>query len=183
MDDTRDVPEEVTEQITESAENAQQAENAEVDQVAENAAELAEEVAPTPSDNRALSQINMETLINRYVADLEKLRDELKSHKEMLEDAFRNDPKYAEQDEKVKAETRKRTEIKQNIIKQPSIAQLDEKVKHVKEEIKDTQAGLSAQLQQYYQSTGMNQIVSENGEVREIVVVTKLVKKGGKHSP
>ncbi len=121
--------------------------------------------------------LQLETLIKRYLGDLEKLRVQMKSQKEMFEDAFNNDPVYAEQAEKVKQETRKKTEIRQKMVKQPALADLQSKLNYTKDQIKDAQDALSGYLREFYQSTGINQIVGDDGDVREIVIVTKLVKK------
>lgn len=139
---------------------------------------------PTTAMASGVSErLNLESMINRFVGDIEKLRAELKTKKAMLDDAFNNDPEYAAADEKVKEMTRAKTVIKQKILKEPAVELNDKEVKRVKEEIKDAQAGLSSYLQKYYQTAGTNQIVGEDGEVREIVIVTKLVKKSSKYNP
>lgn len=129
------------------------------------------------------NKLNLEAMINRYVGDIEKLREKLKTQKDMLEDSFNNNSEYAEAAEKVKETTRVRTGIKQKILKDPPVAFVFEKVKEIKNEIKDAQEALSGYLQKYFQTVGMNQITGDDGEVREIVVVTKLVKKSSKYRP
>lgn len=136
--------------------------------------------ANIPSDTAASTRINLESVIHRYVADTEKLREQMKTQKEMLEAAFQNDVTYAQQDEVVKAEVKKKNEIKQKILKTPVVAMVNDKIKQHREEIKNTQEILSQYVQKYQESTGLNQIMSEDGEVREIVVVTKLVRKSSK---
>lgn len=128
-------------------------------------------------DPLATNRLNLETLINRYVGDIDKLREQLKAQKEMLEASFQNDPVYAETAEKVKEATRAKTAVKQTISKQASVAVVTDKVKSLKEEVKDAQDHLSALVQQYFRETGANQFTGDDGEIREIVIVTKLVKK------
>jgi hypothetical protein len=125
----------------------------------------------------------LETMINRYVGDIEKMREQFKTQKSMFDDAFNNDPDYATQDQKVKEENRKKTEIKQRILKQPAVADLFSRLKNMRDEIKDTQDTLSQLLQQYYEQTGTTQITGDDGEIREIVFVRKLVKKNSKYNP
>lgn len=145
--------------------------------------EVALQPIPTaniPSDTAASTRINLESMIHRYVADTEKLHEQMKTQKEMLEAAFQNDATYAQQDAVVKTEVKKKNEIKQKILKTPAVAMVNDKVKQLKEEIKNTQEILSQYVRKYQESTGLNQIMSEDGEVREIVVVTKLVRKSSK---
>lgn len=135
------------------------------------------------SDTEAATRINLESMIHRYIVDTEKLREQMKTQKEMLEAAFQNDATYAQQDAVVKAEVKKKNEIKQKILKTPAVAMVNDKIKQLREEIKNTQEVLSQYVQKYQESTGLNQIMSEDGEVREIVIVTKLVRKSSKRSP
>lgn len=140
------------------------------------------EVAKT--DNPQLdNRLNLESLINRYVGDIEKLREQLKTQKDMLEDAFNNNPEYAEASQKVKDATKLRTGIKQKILKDDAVAFTADKVNGIRDEIKDAQDALSGYLQKYFQTVGTNQITGDDGEIREIVVVTKLVKKSSKYKP
>ncbi|QQG43999.1 MAG: hypothetical protein HYW86_04005 [Candidatus Roizmanbacteria bacterium] len=137
----------------------------------------------TGANNQVAGRLNLESLINRYIADIKKSQDSLKMQKDMLEDSFNNDTEYKAQADKVKDATKIKTGIKQRIMKDPSVALLDDKVKSIKEEIKDMQQALSGYVQQYYQTSGTNQIIGDDGEVREIVVVTKLVKRSSKFNP
>lgn len=135
------------------------------------------ETAVQPVANGVANRLNLEALINRYVGDIEKVREQLKAQKEMLEANFQNDPVYAEADEKVKEATRAKTAVKQTISKQAAVAVVADKVKALKEDMKDAQDHLSALVQQYFKETGMNQVTGDDGEIREIVIVTKLVRK------
>lgn len=136
-----------------------------------------------PINTQVDNRFNLESMINRYVGDIDKLREQLKTQKDMLEDAFNNNPEYAQASEKVKEVTRVRTGMKQKILKDPPVAFVSEKVKEIKNEIKDAQEALSGYLQKYFQTVGTNQITGDDGEVREIIVVTKLVKKSSKYRP
>ncbi len=145
--------------------------------------EVALQPVPTvdvPSDNAVAARLNLEGMIHRYLSDIEKIRGQMKTQKEMLEAAFQNDATYAQQDAVVKAEMKKKNEIKHKILKTPAVAIVNDKVKQLREEIKDAQEALSQYVQKYQESTGLNQIMSEDGEVREIVIVTKLVRKSSK---
>lgn len=121
--------------------------------------------------------INMEGLIKNHLVALDRLAEELKKHKDMLDDIFTNDETYqqhlkqAEEANKVKAQTRTQ------VLKQPQAADLDKKVKEFKMEIKEHQNSLSDYLQEYQRMSGVNEIENDKGEMLEIVYSAKLIKK------
>lgn len=121
--------------------------------------------------------INMEGLIKNHIASIDKLSQEVKKLKEMLDDIFKNDPTYQQHDEKVKEATKVRQTTKQQILKRPQAADLDEKIKSLKSQLKENQTSLSDYLQEYQRLSGVNEIEGDDGEIREIVYVAKLVKK------
>lgn len=131
----------------------------------------------TSGENAAVSQINLESLINRYLKDMDGVREKLKMQKTMLEDACNNDAGYAEANQKVKDATKVRNGIRQKIQKQPAIVNVTNEITKLKEDMKDLQEGLSQYLQQYQLQSGNNQFTGEGGEVLEIVVSRKVVRK------
>lgn len=128
-------------------------------------------------ENAAVSQINLESLINRYLKDIDGVREKLKMQKTMLDDAFNNDAGYAEANQKVKDVTKVRTGIKQKIQKQPAIVNVTNEINGLKEEMKDMQDGLSQYLQQYQLQSGNNQFTGEGGAMLEIIVSRRVVRK------
>jgi hypothetical protein len=52
-------------------------------------------------------------------------------------------------------------------------------MREYKEEVKDITEGLSSYLQQYKELSGSNQLTRDNGEVVEIISVTKFTKRKG----
>lgn len=132
-------------------------------------------VSEAPKDGEVL--INMEGMIKNYIASIDKLSDEAKKLKEMLDDIFANDPVYQEHLEKAKEATKLKTATKLQILKQPQAADLNEKIKSLKSQIKESQESLSDYLQEYQRMSGVNEIEGEDGEVREIIYTAKLVKK------
>lgn len=136
--------------------------------------------ATDPGEGAGTAQtlISLESLIKRYIGDIDKLRDQLKTQKDMHNDTFNNDPEYATATQKVKEVARVKAAAKQKIQKQPSVVALNERINELKEEIKDMHETLSSYLEQYKSMSATNQIVDDNGAAHEIVTVTKLVKKG-----
>src|SRR3989344_5866843 len=121
--------------------------------------------------------LNMEGLIKGLIAQNEKLADEAKKNKEMLDDIFANDPTYQEHSEKAKEAAKIKGKNKKENLKRPQAAELDAKVKSLKSQIKENQASLSDYLQEFARMSGVNEIEGEDGEVREIVYTAKLIKK------
>ncbi|MDO8497704.1 MAG: hypothetical protein Q7S61_04125 [bacterium] len=124
-----------------------------------------------------LSVLEIENIINGYIADLEKLKGDMKVQRDMFNDAFNNDAEYAEQQKKVKEATRIKSGIKQRILKQPAVALVADKLKSMKEEMADVEDAMSSYLEKYRAIANTNQIMGTDGEMREIVYVAKLVKK------
>ncbi|NTU73197.1 hypothetical protein HGB07_03440 [Candidatus Roizmanbacteria bacterium] len=149
-----------------------------------------EEVTPevslsieTMSSGEPLTVSSLESLINRYIASIEKLRTELKENNNMFNSTFDNDAVYRELAEKAKEATKNKTALKQQMMKQPATAMLADKLKNMKEELKDLQLSLSDYLQEYQRLANTNLIEGTDGEMREIIKVFKLIKKSGQNRP
>ena len=123
--------------------------------------------------------MDLTSLIKRYLVDIEKLKQELKTQNEMLSDAINNDKNYSEHNQQVKDWLKKRNAVKQTLIKQPAVEAIVAKQKELKFQIKDFQNALSRYLERYYQVAKTNILEDDNGDLREIIPVYKLVKKKG----
>lgn len=121
--------------------------------------------------------VNMEGMIKSHISELDKLNEELKKHKEMLDDIFKNDEILQDHSEKAKEAGRIKQNTKKQILKKPEASDLDNKIKSLRSQIKETKAALSDYLQEYARLSGVNEIKGDDGEVREIVYVATLVKK------
>lgn len=139
-----------------------------------------EPVSPTGDGEQATVLLSLEQLIKSHIASIDKLRDESRKHKQMLEDAFMNDQVYQEHLKIAKEATKQKTATKQQIMKQPANIVLSNKIKSMSTELKEKQMALSDYLLEYQRMTGVNEIEGEDGEVREIVNVAKVVKKASK---
>lgn len=128
-------------------------------------------------ENQAVALLSIEELIKSNVAALDKLSTELKQIRNMFEDSFNNDPVYREHAEQAKEAAKVKNTTRQQIIKQPSIAAMNEKIKGLRVEMKERQMSLSEYLAEYYRMTGNNEVEGQDGEVREIVNEFRLVKK------
>ncbi len=130
-----------------------------------------------PGNDQVVGLLNLEELIRNHIDSIDKLRDELKQAREMFDDSFNNDPTYREHLEKVKDVTKAKNSVRQQIVKQPSVATLEQKVKDLRFDVNEQSKTLSDLLQDYKEQTGATSIETRNGQVLEIVSTSKLVRK------
>lgn len=167
--------------VLEDAEGTEVVETNEEKRIAQ-AAEVEAEIekpARYATPNATSTLLNLESLINGYLVDLEKLQEKLKTQKDMFNDSFNNDAEFSQIMQKVKEVNRVKAVAKQRIMKLPNIIEVANKMREYKEEMKDIQQGLSSYLQQYKEISGSNKLTRDNGEVVEIVSITKFVRRRG----
>lgn len=147
---------------------------------------LQEENSNTPFDEGAeadevsenvMSLLDIQDAINTRLKKLENLKEDLRPHKEMLDSIFANDEDYNEKSEIAKNASKAKSEAKKRILRQPQAAELNAKIEDIKNEGKDLQESLSYYLREYQRMTGANEFESEDGELRQIVYIAKLVRK------
>lgn len=132
---------------------------------------------PISGEDQAATLLNLEDLIKNHIESIDKLKVELRQQREMLEDSFINNPTYHENDEKVKDVTKARNSVRQEIAKQPSVANLAQKVKDLRFDMNEKSKTLSDLLQDYIEQTGATQIETRDGKVLEIIRTSKLVRR------
>lgn len=142
--------------------------------------EVVESSESNQNDSAATVLMNLEGMIKSHISSIDKLKVELDKHSEMLKDIFDNDPTYKNHSDKAKEASRIKTATKQQILKQPQAADLNVKVKSFKSQIKELQDALSDYLREFQRMSGVSEIEGEDGEVREIVYVAKLVRKSSR---
>ena len=121
--------------------------------------------------------LELENLIKTYLTRIDQLKEELKQKREMLEDALSGDTVYQEHSEKAKEANKIKSATKQQILKQPALAELSERVKELAFDVKEQTAMLNDYVAQFQKASGATQIETESGEVLEIVSVYKLVRR------
>lgn len=131
-------------------------------------------------ENSASVLINMESMIKNLISSFDRLRDELEKHQGMLDDIFNNDSTYQEHSQQVKEAAKIKSATKRQILKQPQAADLNNKIKSLKSQIKESKEGLSDYLGEYQKMSGISEIEDEDGEIMEIIYVPKLVKKSSR---
>lgn len=151
----------------------------EIDDSVEVEEENTDEDDDSPKTASGLSRLELESLIQRYMDDVEKLKNEIKTQKEMYNASFENDAEYVQADEAAKEAKKKVAGAKQRITQQPAVKDAEARMSELKDEMKDVQDAISGLAEQYQQVAGTNQIVQDDGQVLEIVRNFKVIRKKG----
>jgi DNA repair exonuclease SbcCD ATPase subunit len=137
-------------------------------------------VSDTPDVTEVDVLMSLEEMIKNNIESIDKLRNELKQQREMFEDSFNNNPTYRENSERVKEVNKVKSTTRQQIMNQPSVLQLANKIKSARAEIKERQGALSDYLKEYQRMTGATEIEGRDGKIREIVNDAKLIVRSDK---
>jgi len=121
--------------------------------------------------------LNLESMIKSSVRTIELQKTELRKFKEMIESVLQNSETYRLHNENAKQAAKIKSTTKAEIMKLPQNAAVAGKAKELSQSIKEMEDGLSEYLSEYTRMSGTNEIEGEDGEVREIVYVPKLIKK------
>lgn len=121
--------------------------------------------------------LELEQMIKTNVATLDRNKAELKKLREMLESALLNDEPYRTATEKSKEAAKEKSKAKLNVMQNPATKQIADKVKDMMLENKELILAQSEYLREFARLSGTNEIETEDGEVREIIYIAKLVKK------
>ncbi len=135
---------------------------------------------PTETNEAVTSLFAIENLIKTHISHIDTVKLEMSKQVEMFNDILNNDPGYKKAADEGKEVNKKKAEAKQNVLKSPSNASLNQKIKDMRTELKELKGALSAYLQQYQKIADTDQIESEDGEVRQIVYNAHLVKLSGR---
>ncbi|MFZ3301128.1 MAG: hypothetical protein WA152_00255 [Microgenomates group bacterium] len=123
------------------------------------------------------TQLSVESLIKTLISRIARVKEDLKPVKEMLSDLLNNNEKYQLADNEAKEASKKKSTIKKEILSTPEGKMASSKVDELKNDLKEAQEALSTYLAEYQKLTGSSEIEGEDGELRKIVYVAKLVKK------
>lgn len=129
-----------------------------------------------PETSAAESLARVVNLIQNANTSIEKLKEEISTNKDMLEDALNNDPDYRREFDKAKEAAKVRNELKKRIMLQPELMSINTKMKNQKTHLKELKETLSEYLQEYQRQTGSKTIEDSNGELNQIISSARLVK-------
>lgn len=133
--------------------------------------------SPQAENSEAVILLNMEGLIKSNISKLDKLSEELKKQNEMVQSVLDNDAIYKEHSEKSKEAAKIKGNTKKEILKRPEVSHVVQKVNELKSEIKEIKESQSSYLSEYQRLSGSNEIETDDGSVRQIIYVAKLVKR------
>ncbi len=136
--------------------------------------------AGAPNDNGATVLLELERTIKNHISDIDRKKVELKKQREMMESALLNDETYRTHTEEAKKAAKVKGQTKLQILQLPENRKLSENVKDLASEIRELNGALSDYLREYQRMSGSSEIETDDGEVREIVYVAKLVKKASR---
>lgn len=129
------------------------------------------------SDTDAASTlITITNLIQNYISQINDTQAKLKEHRQMIDDALNNDETYKKHSDEAKAATKIKLGTKKQIMNQPNMRELAEKVKDLSADLKAAKESLSQYLTQYRELSGSNQFEDGKGEVLDIVYTARLVR-------
>lgn len=131
----------------------------------------------TTAPDLVTNTLNLTETINSFLTQVDRLKEEVGKYKDMLDSIYENDPTYQQHDAAVREATKIRSATKKQIQKMPQAADLANKVVDMRQQIKDLNTDLSEVLQQYEKATGLRQIESSDGQIRQIIYTARLVKK------
>jgi hypothetical protein len=134
----------------------------------------------TPDAQKAEMVMRLDQLIKGYLTDVKKMREKMKSHKEILDSAFQNDASYQEIDQEVRDLNKKKLEIKQRILSQKANVEVKEEMMNISDEIKEAQFALSDYLKEYERLTHATEFETDDGELLQILHEVKLKKRSNK---
>lgn len=134
-------------------------------------------------ENDAVLLLKIEEMIKTHMSQIDSLQEEITKYRDMFNDIFINDETFQEHDKVAKEASRIRSNTKKQIMKRGDVADTFNKLQDFRLEQKELQEGLSDYLREYQRLSGSNEIEGEDGEIREIIYVAKLVRRSPKFKP
>jgi len=131
------------------------------------------------SVSEANTLYNVESAIKLRNQRLTEIKEKQKQLNEMLSSYLDNNDEYREAAKLAKEAASKKGAIKQRLLSLPESQDLPTKLLEVKEEKAELTESLSYYLAEYQRLSGTNEFEDENGDLKQIVFVAKLVKRSG----
>jgi len=144
-------------------------------QVIEEASEVV--IDQNPQSGNAEIVLSLENMIKNHITSLDGLAEQIRKHREMVDSAFENSEVFKKHNETAKEALKVKNTTKQEILKQPAMVELSNKLKSLQAEYKERMQELSSLLPEYQRLSGLNIIETDDGAEREIVTTAKLVKR------
>jgi hypothetical protein len=139
-------------------------------------ADVVEETQTPSTQNGANVLIELESMIKSHISGIDSRKSELRKYREMLASALASDETYQEHERIAREAAKVKNGTRLQLMKLPANAQIMEKVHDLAVEVKEMDTALSDYLKEYERMSGSNEIETDDGMVRQIVYVAKLVK-------
>jgi len=120
------------------------------------------------------------SVIKERISIIEKLEQDNKKSKELLNSALENDKAYTQVADEAKSAARKKKELRDAIYIQEGNAKLAEDIRENLDEIKTLREILSVELMSFYEKNKTDEITDSDGEKRKFKFNVKLMPKGAK---
>ena len=138
---------------------------------------VSQETQPVTSDSTSTVLESLESLIKENLARIDKLGEEARQQKEMIDSVLLNDETYKQHEEAAKKAAKIKSATKQEILKRPDVAHVFAKYNEITAEVKEIKESMSSYLQEYRRLSGSDEIEDANGEPMQIVYKAVLVKR------
>lgn len=122
----------------------------------------------------AQSYNHIKSLIQNHLDKMDAAIEKQREFKQMLNDVLLNDQVYQESAKKGEEANKAKNQTKQQLLKDPKVAGIVDKIKEFSLQVKESRVALSEYLLQYQQIAGVNEIEDSKGEQREIVLQAKI---------
>lgn len=134
----------------------------------------------TPANDSQVDTLQtVENSIRNHNRMLAEVKDNLKKLNEMLKSYLENDDEYREAAKNAKDAAAKKSAIKQRLLSRPEANNIPAKLEETKNQKHELEEALSYYLSQFRELSGTNEFEDENGDLKQIVYVAKLVKRTG----
>jgi hypothetical protein len=153
--------------------------NKTIDNQVQNASAASDTDTPAET-NGATVLLELESTIKNHLSGIDTRKAELKKTREMIASVLTNDATFKDHEAKAKESAKLKNATKSQLLKLPANASLVTKMHELSAEIKEMSEALSDYLREYGRMSGSNEIEGDDGTVREIVYVAKLVRKSSR---
>lgn len=138
---------------------------------------------PKAADNDAILLLKIEEMVKTHMSQIDTLQEEISKYRDMFNDIFINNETFQEHDKIAKEASRIRSNTKKEIMKKSDVADIHNKLQDLRSEQKELQEGLSDYLREYQRLSGLDEIEGEDGEIRKIVYIARLVRGPSNFKP
>ncbi len=117
-------------------------------------------------------------MINRRLKIISDLEAELNKVRGLYEESLDGDTKYREIQEKEEEFKKAKNEAKvekEKVLENPTLKTMQDKLREIREEIKEHKEALGQELAEYYRDSGSMEITDADGNVKRIKFSAKLI--------